>query len=66
MINANLKIYICNNSSICTIYYIKNGKFQTSICLSKTLFCDKYKNNILLKFGKFGVFLCVLTMHEKI
>ncbi|QFQ32457.1 type I DNA topoisomerase [Buchnera aphidicola (Aphis fabae)] len=60
LINENLKIYICSNSPICTIYYIEQGKFKSSFNLSKTLCCEKCENNMLLKIGKFGkFFMCV-------
>ncbi|QCI17103.1 type I DNA topoisomerase [Buchnera aphidicola (Aphis helianthi)] len=63
LINDKLKIYICTNSPICTIFYIKKGKFESPIYLSKTLYCEKCKNNMLLKIGKFGkFFMCVNKM----
>lgn len=60
LINENLKIYICCNSPICTIYYIEKGKFESFFNSSKKLYCEKCQNNMLLKIGKFGkFFMCV-------
>ncbi|WP_348769582.1 type I DNA topoisomerase [Buchnera aphidicola] len=62
LINKNLKIYICENSPICTIYYIEKGKFEGPVYLSKKLYCDKCKCNMVLKIGKFGkFFICSNT-----
>ncbi|QCI18260.1 type I DNA topoisomerase [Buchnera aphidicola (Aphis nasturtii)] len=60
LINKNLKIYICSNSPTCIVYYIEKGKFDSPVYLSKKLYCEKCKNHMLLKTGKFGkFFMCV-------
>lgn len=59
-IDKTLKLYICINNPTCIGYKIEKGNFNSSICLSETIECEKCHSDMILKTGRFGrFFLCV-------
>jgi DNA topoisomerase-1 len=61
LINENLKIFICINNPSCNGYNLKKGIFKKSLnCSLKKIKCEKCKNDMLFKTGRFGnFFMCI-------